>query len=149
MKKTNRSNRKLTKTEIRMLIRHALAAQKKAYAPYSGYLVGAALLLENGTVQKGCNVENASFGAGVCAERNAIQAAVCKGHKAFAAIAVVAGPGGNPTEDYPTPCGICRQALREFVNPKEFPVILAKTEDDYLICTLEELLPLSFGPEML
>lgn len=150
---------------IRGLIRRAEEAQENAYAPYSHYLVGAALLCSDGSVVKGCNIENASYGAANCAERTAVFAAVAQGKREFAALALVAGPqtqkqkepdgkeekeAGSRKENsgrYPSPCGICRQVLREFVRPSDFPVIMAVSETDYRIRTLEELLPDSFGPE--
>ncbi len=130
------------------LIRHALEQQKKAYAPYSGYQVAAAVLMDSGKVYTGVNVENASYPAGICAERNAIFHAAACGERRITAIAVVAGLRGENTE-YSSPCGICRQVMREFCDPKEMRVILARTPEDYRERTLEELLPESFGPESL
>ncbi len=153
--------KRLNLQQIEQLITAAEMARGNAYAPYSNYLVGAALLCDDGNIITGCNVENASFGATNCAERNALFAAIGEGYRAFRAIGIVAGPenesyvrGGSyqgdlKDLDYPSPCGICRQALREFVSPKEFQVILAKTVNDYRILTLEQLLPESFGPEFL
>ena len=122
----------------RELIERALEMAKAAYAPYSHFPVGAAVLAESGKVYGGANVENASYGATVCAERSAIFAAVNAGERKLVAIAV--------TE---TPCGICRQVMREFCDPRVFKVIVAKTADDYRVFTLDELLPESFGPEHL
>ena len=130
------------------LIRRALEQQPAAYAPYSGYYVAAAALGESGRIYTGVNVENASYPAGTCAERNAIQHAVACGERKFRAIAIVAGPKGV-NEAYPSPCGICRQVMREFCDPEEMTVLLAKTAEDYLEMTLEQLLPASFGPESL
>ena len=99
---------------------------------------------------KGCNIENASYGATICAERTALFAAVAQGKRDFRCLVLVAGPEKTEADEaaqYPSPCGICRQALREFVRPSAFPVIMARTETDYRIRTLEELLPESFGPE--
>ena len=128
------------------LIRRALEQQKEAYAPYSEYHVSAAVLTDSGKVYTGVNVENASYPAGICAERNAVFHAVACGERRIRAVAIVAGHKGvNST--YPSPCGICRQVMREFCNPKEMRVLLAKTVDDYRERTLEELLPESFGPE--
>lgn len=136
---------------MRELIEQAIFARKSAYAPYSGFYVGAALLCKDGTVFSGCNVENASYPAGNCAERTAIFKAVSEGYKEFAAIAIV---GGKATEketvsDYVTPCGICRQVMREFCNPESFQIIVAKSVEDYKNFSLNELLPESFGPEQL
>ena len=122
----------------RDLIERAMEMAKMAYAPYSHFRVGAAVLAESGKVYGGANVENASYGATVCAERSAIFAAVNAGERKLEAIAVTA-----------TPCGVCRQVMREFCDPKAFKVIVAKSADDYKAFTLEELLPESFGPEHL
>ncbi|MBR4577970.1 MAG: cytidine deaminase [Clostridia bacterium] len=128
------------------LIRRALAQQKEAYAPYSGYQVSAAVLTGSGTVYTGVNVENASYPAGICAERNAVFHAVSCGERRLTAIAIVAGRDGANV-NFPSPCGICRQVMREFCNPKEMTVLLAKSPEEYKEMTLEELLPESFGPE--
>lgn len=131
------------------LIRRAFEAQKKAYAPYSHFQVGAALLAEDGTIYEGCNIENASYGACNCAERTAIFRAVYEGKRKFCQIAVVGKAEDAKEFDYCAPCGICRQVMSEFCSPKEFEIILAKTEDDYKVYTLEELLPLSFTSDAL
>ena len=128
------------------LIRKALEQQKKAYAPYSEYYVGAAVLMDSGEIYTGANVENASFPAGCCAERNAIYHAVACGERKIRAIAIVSGNKGD-NRAYAVPCGVCRQVMREFCNPKEMTVLLAKTPEDYREMKLEDLLPLSFGPE--
>lgn len=120
---------------MKELIERAMEMARKAYAPYSRFQVGAAVLAESGEIYGGANVENASYGATVCAERSAIFAAVNAGERKLKAIAVTA-----------TPCGICRQVMREFCDPEAFKVIVAKTADDYRVFTLEELLPESFGP---
>lgn len=115
-----------------------------AYAPYSGYHVGAALLGEDGGIYQGGNIENASYGATNCAERTAIFKAVSDGVRVFRAIAVVGGLAGNEPADYAYPCGICRQVMSEFAQ-KDFLVIVAKSVEDYKLFTLEELLPAGFG----
>ena len=107
-------------TDYKELIRSAFQARKRAYTPYSRFQVGAALLAKNGTVYQGCNIENASYPATNCAERTA----------------------------FCSPCGICRQVMREFC-PGDFEIVLARSQEDYEVHTLEELLPLSFGPENL
>ena len=122
----------------RELIGRAMEMANAAYAPYSHFRVGAAVLAESGKVYGGANVENASYGATICAERSAIFAAVNAGERKLAAIAVTA-----------TPCGMCRQVMREFCDPKAFKVIVAKSAEDYKVFTLQELLPESFGPEHL
>ena len=128
------------------LIRRALEQQPAAYAPYSGYCVAAAVLMESGKIYTGVNVENASYPAGICAERNAIFHAVACGERKIIAIAVVGGMRGDNRKTA-TPCGICRQVMREFCDPKEMRVLLARTPEDYKEMTLDELLPESFGPE--
>lgn len=130
------------------LIREAMGAMENAYAPYSHFKVGAALLTSDKMVYKGCNIENASYGASNCAERTAVFKAVSEGERGFSAIAIVGGKNGLVT-DFCPPCGICRQVIREFVDPKNFLVILARSEEDYLVFLLDELLPLSFGPDNL
>ncbi len=119
------------------LIEAARVALKNAHAPYSGYRVGAALLCCDGTVFRGCNVENASFGLTNCAERTAVFAAVAAGQTEFAAIALAASD-----EPAPFPCGACRQVLAEFCAP-DFAVYVA-TADGFETTTLGELLPHSF-----
>jgi cytidine deaminase len=130
------------------LIRDAMESMKNAYTPYSHFTVGAALLTKKQKVYKGCNIENAAYGPSNCAERTALFKAISEGEREFSAIAVVGGKNGLVTEFCP-PCGVCRQVLREFVDPKSFLVILARSEEDYLVFLLEELLPLSFGPEIM
>lgn len=133
---------------IEQMIKEAKKARNNAYAPYSEFKVGAALLAadgENYNIINGCNIENAAYSPGNCAERTAIFKAVSEGYRDFKAIAIVAGKN-DITESYTSPCGVCRQVLREFVNPKEFVIIMAKSETDYVIKTLEELFPMSFGP---
>lgn len=131
------------------LIELAYKARENSYSPYSGFAVGAALLCASGKVYLGCNVENASYGAGICAERTAAVKAVSEGEREFAAIAVVGHPTGSKPEDagFAYPCGICRQFLREFCQPAEMKVYVARGMDDVMETTLEGLLPCSFGPE--
>ena len=129
------------------LIEMAMDARRVAYAPYSKFKVGAALLGSNGVIYMGCNVENASYPATNCAERTAILSAVAEGQKEFEAIAIVGGNEDASELDLCAPCGICRQVMREFCDPQSFEVILARNVEDYKVFTLEELLPMSFGPE--
>ena len=133
------------------LIRTALGARKNSYSPYSSYAVGAAVLSESGRIYGGCNIENASYGGTVCAERVAIFSAVAAGEKRLKALAVIGGPAGVQDEmpGEAAPCGICRQVMREFGDPASFEIIIAKSIKDYRIFKLEELLPESFGPEAL
>lgn len=137
--------------DVKELINLAIDARKKAYTPYSRYKVGAALLTSDGKIYQGCNIESAAYSVTTCAERTALLQAVFNESNSFKAICVV---GGNENEtdsfkDYAPPCGVCRQYLREFCDPRDMQVILAKSVDDYEIFTLEELLPLSFGPDHL
>ena len=133
------------KEEIGRLIEAAMKMREQSYSPYSGFSVGAALLCSDGTVYTGCNIENASYPVTICAERTAMAKAVSEGHREFAAIAVVGGKKEDP-EDYSYPCGSCRQFMREFCDPACFQVITARSRDDYVICTLDELQPHAFGP---
>ncbi len=133
-------------TDVKKLIEKALEMRLYSYVPYSHFRVGAALLAKDGTIYGGCNIENASYGAANCAERTAFFKAVSEGKHEFEAIVICGGHEGTAL-DYCSPCGICRQVMREFCNPKTFKVILAKNEDDYKEYTLEQLLPLGFGPE--
>ncbi len=136
----------VTRSVVKNLIREAMEGMKRAYAPYSKLYVGAALLTANEKIYRGCNIENAAYGPTNCAERTALFKAVSEGEREFAAVAIVGGRNGMIT-DFCPPCGVCRQSLREFVDPKSFLVILARSEEDYMIYSLEALLPLSFGPD--
>lgn len=129
---------------MRELLNQALAARANAYAPYSGYRVGAALLCSDGRIFLGSNVENASYGATICAERSAFAAAVSAGVREFKAIAV-AGGKGSAADAAASPCGICRQVMAEFCG-KDFVVILGN-EETMEQFTLGQLLPLSFQLE--
>lgn len=131
----------------RALVEAAWAMLPKAYAPYSHFHVGAALLTSDGEVFTGCNVENASYGAAICAERAALVKAVSEGKRDFQAIAVVGGRDGVVT-DFAPPCGICRQVLAEFCKP-DFQILLARSPEEIRIFRLEELLPEAFGSEKL
>lgn len=133
---------------IGRLVARALEMVPRAYAPYSRFQVGAAVLAESGKIYGGANVENASYPAGVCAERNAIAHAVASGERRLAAIAICGGKDGAIT-GYCAPCGICRQTMREFCDPEEFRVIVARSTSDYKVYSLDQLLPESFGPEAL
>jgi len=130
---------------VKELIEQAVGAMEYAYAPYSSFKVGAALLAEDGTVYQGCNIENAAYTPCNCAERTAFFKAVSAGVKEFKAICIVGGKEGVLSE-FTAPCGVCRQVMMEFCNPKEFQVILAVDEENYRIFTLEELFPMGFGP---
>ncbi len=125
--------------EKKRLIKKALEAKEKAYVPYSGFHVGAAILTENNEIYTGCNIEIASYSPTICAERTAIFKGISEGELKVKAIAVLGD------SEYTYPCGVCRQVIREF--GKDALVIVAKSEDDYKEYRLEELLPYSFGPE--
>ncbi len=120
----------------------AKEAMKCAYAPYSGYKVGAALLCADGTVYQGCNIENASYSPTNCAERTAFFKAIYDGKREFSAIAVCGGKDGIITGKFP-PCGVCRQVMREFCN-EDFKVYMI-TPEGYEERTLAQLLPDSFS----
>ena len=142
--------KKLEKNVIEDLIHQAFEAQAKAYVPYSQFAVGAALLARGGRIYQGCNIENASYTPTNCAERTAFFKAVSEGITEFDAIAIVGNKKFVPKGegDYCPPCGVCRQVMREFC-PGDFEIVLARSQEDYEVHTLEELLPLSFGPENL
>lgn len=122
------------------LVQAAIQAAQHAYAPYSNYAVGAALLTANGQMFQGCNVENAAYGSTMCAERTAIFKAVSEGYRVFSAIAVATSNGGSP-------CGSCRQVMREF-GP-DLTIVIADFAGNVRLSSLRELLPDSFGPENL
>lgn len=125
------------------LVKAALDARKCAYAPYSHFTVGAALLAEDGKIFTGGNIENASYGATNCAERTAIFKAVTEGNRKFTAIAIAGGRAEESPSDYAYPCGMCRQVMSEFCDDS-FIVLVARSEDDYIELTLSELLPNGF-----
>jgi cytidine deaminase len=122
------------------LVNQALQARQRAYAPYSDYAVGAAVLAADGAVIHGCNVENASYGATICAERVALTAAVAQGKRTFLAIAVA-------TENAGSPCGICRQVMAE-LGP-QMTVYISDENGNFRTTTVSELLPDSFDPASL
>ena len=123
------------------LVKLAKEAMMQAYAPYSGFYVGAALLCADGSVYQGCNIENAAYGPTNCAERTAFFKAVYDGHRDFTAIAICGGKGGNITGAFP-PCGVCRQVMREFCQD-DFSIYLV-TVQGYETRTLSQILPDSF-----
>ncbi|PSR92372.1 cytidine deaminase-like protein [Coniella lustricola] len=126
--------------ELHDLKRHSFAAKQTAYCPYSNFRVGAVVLTKHGEFIPGANVENASYPVGTCAERVAFNRAITDGHRDFKAVAVA-------TDISPpaSPCGMCRQTIREFCE-LQIPVIMFDKAGDYCVLRLEELLPLSFGP---
>ena len=125
------------------LMDRARAAMLHAYAPYSGFQVGAALLCGDGTVYEGCNIENAAYSPSVCAERTAIFKAIFDGRRHFTAIAVCGGKDGIITGFFP-PCGVCRQVMAEFCSP-DFEIYMIGPGDSYQKTTLSELLPFGFN----
>lgn len=127
--------------DYKNLVKIALDYKKRAYAPYSNFKVGAAVLFESGNVYGGCNIENASFGATNCAERTAIFTGVANEETKIKAIAIV-----GSTEEYTYPCGICRQVLCEFADG-DAKVILVRDEDNYVVKTMEEIMPGAFRKE--
>lgn len=127
--------------DYKKLSKIAIDARENAYVPYSKFKVGAAVVTEDGTIYTGCNIENASYGATNCAERTAIFKAVSEGHKKIKAIAVV---GDMSTNTYP--CGICRQVIVEFAT-ENIEIILVKNEEEYVVKTMEEILPGAFTKE--
>ena len=129
---------------VAQLVQEALVARENAYAPYSRYQVGAALCTVDGKIYRGCNIENASYGATNCAERTAFFKAISEGERDFAGIAIVGGIAGKEPVDYAYPCGLCRQVMQEFAR-EDFAVIVAKSETDYLLWRFQELFPFGFG----
>ena len=126
----------------RELLQCAIEAREMAYAPYSGFRVGAALVGKSGKIYKGCNVENAAYSPTNCAERTAIFKAVSEGEREFVSIAIVGGMG-ETIADFCAPCGVCRQVLAEFCDP-DFRVVLG-TPDEPKVFAFKDILPYGFG----
>lgn len=131
------------------LIAEAKKARERAYCPYSYHSVGAALLTKTGKLYHGCNVENSAYGPTNCAERTAFFTAVCDGEREFSKIAIVGGMDDTDGSKPCAPCGVCRQVMAEFCDPKEFRIILANGDEEPLEFTLEEMLPMGFFPSNL
>lgn len=125
--------------EFKELILAAKEARENAYVPYSSFKVGAAVLTDDGEIYKGCNIENASYGATNCAERTAIFKAVSEGHRIIKAIAVI-----GSDENLTYPCGICRQVIAEFAS-EDIKIIIAKDENEFIIRSMEDILPGAFS----
>lgn len=124
------------------LIRLAMQARERAYAPYSGFTVGAALLAGNGRIYTGCNIENAAYTPSNCAERTAVFKAVSEGERNFVRIAIVGGHGGESVT--PSPCGVCLQVMAEFCEPDTFEIVMAENEELYTVKKLGDMLPFGF-----
>ena len=135
-------------TDIKLL-EEAKKARLMAYAPYSKFKVGAALLTKSGKVYHGCNIENAAYTPTNCAERTAFFKAVSEGETEFEKIAVVGAMEGREADNICSPCGVCRQVMMEFCNPKTFKIILANGKGNILVSSLDEILTYGFGPKYL
>lgn len=133
--------------DFEKLAKEALRMRNFSYVPYSKFCVGAALLTNEDEIYTGCNIENAAYTPSNCAERTAIFKAVSEGKRDFKAIAIAGGKKGDIKLDYCSPCGVCRQVLMEFCDYDTFDVILVKSETEYKVYKLKELLPLGFGPK--
>ncbi len=138
----------MEREQTEKLIDAAIRQLGLAYAPYSGFCVGAALLTKSGKVYTGCNIENAAYSPSICAERTAFSKAVSEGERAFSAICIAGGKQGT-LSGYTPPCGVCLQVMREFCDPETFQIILTKGPGQCQSYTLAELLPAGFGPEEL
>ena len=128
---------------MKQLIQKALEARENSYAPYSGFMVGAALQCADGSLYLGCNIENAAYSPTNCAERTAFFKAVSEGQRQFTRIAIVGGKEGEMVS--PSPCGVCLQVMAEFCDVHRFEIVMAKNEEEYTVKRLEELLPYSFS----
>ena len=126
------------------LVELALEARNRSYAPYSHFMVGAALLTNDGKVYQGCNIENASFSPTVCAERTAFFKFISEGDREFVKIAVVGSPEGE-VDRYAAPCGVCRQVMTEFCDPETFEIIFGISPEKYEVHLLKEIIPYGFG----
>jgi len=133
----------MTNSKEKELAVLALKMRQRAYVPYSHFKVGAALLCKDGQIFTGCNIENSAYSPTICAERTAIFKAVSEGFLQFEAIFIAGGFSDFP-EDFCPPCGVCRQVMREFCK-EDFSIYLVKSENDFVIYTLKELLPKSFS----
>ena len=129
--------------QYKELVRLAIQARERAYVPYSDFSVGAALLTDQGQFFTGCNIENKSFPAGLCAERVTVFSAVAAGQKTFEALAVSGGKKGKQPEDFCMPCGMCLQVISEFCGP-EFDIFIVKNEEEVMHLKLKDLFPYVF-----
>lgn len=131
------------------LIKEAKIARERAYAPYSNFKVGAALVTKSGKIYHGCNIENAAYTPSNCGERTAFFRAVCDGEREFDRIAVVGAPDGQEADILTAPCGVCRQVMMEFCDPETFMVIMPDGKGGALEVLLKDLVPYGFGPDNL
>ena len=130
---------------IEKLIDTAIEQLKFSYTPYSNFKVGAALLTKSGKIYTGCNIENAGYSSTNCAERTAFFKAVSEGVQEFDSITIIGGSEKKGIQDFCPPCGVCLQVMMEFCDPEKFQIILAKSNEEYQIYTLKDLLPHGFG----
>ena len=137
--------------DYKKLANAAREARKLAYVPYSGFRVGAALLIKNGEIILGCNIENAAYSPTNCAERTAFFAAIAAGHRDFKAIAVAGWSKEGAPDDLAYPCGVCRQVMMEFCEPQNFEIIIVKRseEKEIEVLPLYKIMPYGFGPSNL
>lgn len=137
----------MTKREQEHLIEEAKKAREKAYAPYSNFMVGAALLTQDGTIYHGCNIENVAYSPSNCAERTAFFKAISEGQRSFVAIAIVGGKKGETEERWQLapPCGVCRQVMAEFCKEDTFEILLWNSVVGIQTYCLKQLLPVSFS----
>lgn len=135
--------------EFEAIVKEALHMREFSYVPYSHFRVGAALMTEDGKIYTGCNIENAAYTPSNCAERTAFFKAVSEGERKFAAIAIAGGAEDAEELSYCAPCGVCRQVMMEFCDYEAFKVVLVRSESEYQVFTLKELLPFGFGPKNL
>jgi cytidine deaminase len=135
--------------DYKQLIEIAFEMRENAYAPYSGFKSGAALLTADGDVFTGCNIEVASFTPSVCAGHSAFINAISNGVKNFKALAIIGGADDSDEFDYCPPSGVCRQVIQEFCNPEEFVVILARNINDFAVYTFEDIFPIAFSKKTL
>ena len=131
------------------LLKEAKAARERAYAPYSKFMVGAALLTKSGKIYHGCNIENAAYSPTNCGERTAFFRAVYEGEREFDRIAVLGAPEGVEPNTPAGPCGVCRQVMMEFCDPETFVIVMPDGKGGALEVLLKDLVPYGFGPDNL
>ena len=131
------------------LLNEAKKAREHAYAPYSNFLVGAALLTSSGKIYHWCNIENAAYGPSNCAERTAFFRAIYEGERDFVKIAIVGSPRNVEPNLLTAPCGVCRQVMMEFCNPEKFTIVMPCRNSGIVEVLLKDLLPFGFGPDNL